>query len=51
MQGTQPIHRLKTIELECSTTMEVALHVILWDAYDDELEDVSVVVEKEWARH
>ena len=38
MQGTRPIHRLKTKELECSTAAEQALHVILWDADGDELE-------------
>ena len=38
MNGTRPIHRVKTKELEWSTTMEQALHVILWDADDDELE-------------
>ena len=38
VQGTRPIHRLKTKELECSTAAEQALHVILWDADDDELE-------------
>ena len=29
---------LETKELECSTAAEQALHVILWDADDDELE-------------
>ena len=38
MQGTRPIHRLKTKELEFSTAAEQALHVILWDADGDELE-------------
>ena len=38
MDGTQPIDRLKTKVLECSTTTEQALHVILWDADGDEIE-------------
>ena len=38
VQGTRPIHRLKAKELECGTVVEQALHVILWDADDDELE-------------
>ena len=38
MEGTQPIDRLKTKVLECSTTMEQALHVTVREADDDELE-------------
>ena len=38
MEATQPIDRLKTKVLECSTTAEQALHVILGVADGDELE-------------
>ena len=38
MDATHPIDRLKMKVLECGTTMEQALHVILGDADGDELE-------------
>ena len=38
MEATQPIDCLKTKVLECSTTVEQALHLILGDADGDELE-------------
>ena len=38
MEATQPIDRLKTKVLECSTATEQVLHVILGDADGDELE-------------
>ena len=38
MEATQPIDRLKTKVLECSTATEQTLHVILGDADGDELE-------------
>ena len=45
MEATQPIDRLKTKVLECSTSTEQALHVTLLEAGGDELEVLSVVVE------
>jgi hypothetical protein len=38
VEATQPIDRLKTKVLECSTAMEQALHVTIWEADGDELE-------------
>ena len=38
MEGTRPIHCLKTKELEYITAAEQALPFILWDADGDELE-------------
>ena len=38
MEATQSIGHMKTKVLECSPPVEQALHVILGDADDDELE-------------
>ena len=38
MEATQPIDRLKTKVLECSTATEQALHITVWEADGEELE-------------
>ena len=40
MEGTQPIDRLKTKVLECSTAMEQALHSLL---RDDNVKEVELL--------
>jgi hypothetical protein len=46
VDATHPIDRLKTRVLECGTVAEQELHVILGDAYGDDLEVLKLREQK-----